>query len=184
MIAETAFFLSDIKPETQVSSPRSGLRSCFCLRVWEGGSRVSETSLRIEPGRHGQGAELGSGMEHACCREPTGLEKENPPGWGRLESLIGILWCPLWCSVRHRTGTEFPLCWRTTGLCQPWSGWILVVILGVQLGLFKIWLIYLVVYSKLSPNELHECWVQKYFIFQICFISKDFLYSKTRLLGF
>ena len=184
MIAETAFFLSDIKPETQVSSPRNGLRSCFCLRVWEGGSRVSETSLRIEPGRHGQGAELGSGMEHACCREPMGLEKENPPGWGGLESFIGILWCPLWCGVRHRTGTEFPLCWRTTGLCQPWSGWILVVILGVQLSLFKIWLTYLVVYSKWSPNELHECWVQKYFIFQICFISKDFLYSKTRLLGF
>ena len=79
---------------------------------------MSETSLRIGLGRQGQGAELGSGMEHAGCGEPTGLEKEKPPGWGRLESLIGIQWCPLWYGVRHRTGTEFPSCWRTTGLCQ------------------------------------------------------------------
>ena len=112
---------SETKLETQVSSPRSGFRSCFCLRVWEGRSRVSETSLRIGLGRQGQGAELGSGMEHTGCRERLGLEKEKPSGWGRLESLLRTQWHPLWCGVRHRTGTEFPLCCRTTGLCQPWS---------------------------------------------------------------
>lgn len=49
---------------------------------------MSETSLRIGLGRQGQRAELGSGMEHATA-EPTGLE-EKPPGWVRLDSLVGI----------------------------------------------------------------------------------------------
>ena len=38
---------------------------------------MSETSLRIGLGRQGQGAELGSGMEHAGCGEPTGLDRKD-----------------------------------------------------------------------------------------------------------
>ena len=174
---------SETKLETQVSSPRTGLRSWFCLRVWERRFRVSETNLRIGLSRPGQGAELGSGMEHAGCREPTGLEKENSLGWGRLDLLLGTQWHPLWCGVRHRTGTEFPLCWRTTGLCQPWSWMNTGSYLReacspwchkesdtteqlnnsnnfrIQCVLLKIWLIYLMIYSKGTSNLLRECWV-------------------------
>ena len=53
---------------------------------------MGEASLRIGPGRRGQGAELRSGMEHIGCREPMGLEKEQPSGWGRRASLFGIQW--------------------------------------------------------------------------------------------
>ena len=50
---------------------------------------MSETSLRIGLGRQGQGAELGSGMEHAGCRERLGLEKEKVGLWDTQELRFG-----------------------------------------------------------------------------------------------
>ena len=43
---------------------------------------MTETSLKIRLGRHEWWVELGSGMEHAGCREPMRLEKGQHPGWG------------------------------------------------------------------------------------------------------
>lgn len=60
MIAETGLSaVSETKLETQVSSPRSGLRSCFCLRIVEEGASWVRLKLRkLGPGKHQLRAEL------------------------------------------------------------------------------------------------------------------------------